>query len=442
LRLKPFTATNANQVGSLRIANIRVSALEVGYYKFNGSGPEKMNAATLPLPESMAAKKPSDVVDRVANTEFEFLLACCSEEFQSARGQRLKQLAGNNFDWDKFLKLAEHHRVVPRVHAALNTYPDRIPSKIRDALRFRVLTNARQALLLTAELLRILSHLKSRGIEALAYKGPVLSHLLYADLTARQFGDLDLLIRKSDVSRAKVALLGLGYKSSLDLDSSQENAYLASGYEYTFDSDQGRNLVELKWQILPRFYSVNFDMNAIFERAIDVELNGSSVRTFRSEDLLLVLCVHAAKHAWAQLSLLNDIANIMGTQSLDWEGLRKQASDLGIERIVAVNVMLSHELFGTPIPITIPINRKTHRLTQQIASMLTKGEEYKTESFSYFALMMRLRERWGDRARFLWRLAVTPTVGEWSSVWLPDRLFPFYSVVRVFRLLGRFVFAR
>jgi hypothetical protein len=158
--------------------------------------------------------------------------------------------------------------------------------------------------------------------------------------------------------------------------------------------------------------------------------------------LLLVLCVHAAKHAWAQLSLLNDIANIVRTQSLDWEGLRKQASDLGIERIVAVNVMLSHELFGTPIPITIPINRKTHRLTQQIASMLTKGEEYKTESFSYFALMMRLRERWGDRARFLWRLAVTPTVGEWSSVWLPDRLFPFYSVVRVFRLLGRFVFAR
>ena len=65
--------------------------------------------------------------------------------------------------------------------------------------------------------------------------------------------------------------------------------YIASGYEWTFDSPAGRNLLELQWALQPRFYAVDFDMDGLFERAVNVAVVGRRVKTPPSEDLLLVL---------------------------------------------------------------------------------------------------------------------------------------------------------
>src|SRR5256712_14211076 len=69
--------------------------------------------------------------------------------------------------------------------------------------------------------------------------------------------------------------------------------------------------------------------------------------------------------------------------------------------------------------------------------LLSQEENLDPESVSYFRLMMDARERWQDRARFLGRLAVTPTVGEWSAIGLPEPLLPLYRAVRFFRLARR-----
>ncbi|MCU1296113.1 MAG: hypothetical protein JWO91_391 [Acidobacteriaceae bacterium] len=237
---------------------------------------------------------------------------------------------------------------------------------------------------------------------------------------------------------AKTALLELGYLSSLDLSASEEKAHIASGYEYTFNSERGRNLVELKWEILPRFYSVRFDIDAMFDRAITIDFGDGSVRTLCAEDLFLISCVHAAKHVWSELSLVCDLAQLVKTQSLDWEIISKRASELGIERIVAVNVLLTNKFLGLPVPAEIRAHPETSHITQHVSSVLAAGEEHDAESSSYFKLMMRLRERWTDRVRFLLRLAFTPSAGEWASVQLPALLFPLYRIVRVVRLARRF----
>jgi hypothetical protein len=186
---------------------------------------------------------------------------------------------------------------------------------------------------------------------------------------------------------------------------------------------------------------VKFDIDAMLDRAISVDLDGHSVCTLCAEDLFLILCVHAAKHAWGQLSLICEIAQLMKTQSLDWEIVRKQASELGIERIVAVNVLLANKSLGAPIPSAILIDEETSRLTQRVSSMLAASEAYDTESLAYFGLMTRLRERLADRLRFLWRLAFTPSAGEWTAIRLPGPLFPLYRFVRIVRLIRRFAFS-
>ncbi len=121
--------------------------------------------------------------------------------------------------------------------------------------------------------------------------------------------------------------------------------YLKSGYEYTFDGARGRNLLEIKWQILPRFYAIGFDVNDFFERAVVVTIEGQKLRTLCDQDLMLVLCVHAAKHAWKQISSLCDIVQLARSRALDWFALQATAESLiGIMRIVAVTFLLAHKL--------------------------------------------------------------------------------------------------
>jgi Uncharacterised nucleotidyltransferase len=222
----------------------------------------------------------------------------------------------------------------------------------------------------------------------------------------REFSDLDILVHRSDFQHAKDALRKLAFVPAWRLSADEEREYLASGYECAFDGPAGRKLLELQWEILPRFYAVDFDIDGLFRRAGPISFGDRTVSTLAPEDLLLVLCAHAAEYAWTRLCWLRDIAGVIQSPLLDWNPTWQQAQHLSIARA------------------------------------LPNSEEYSTESVAYFRLMLRLRERWSDRVRFALRLIFTPSVGEWSVVRLPAFLFPLYRVIRLFRVFGRFLHFR
>jgi hypothetical protein len=188
---------------------------------------------------------------------------------------------------------------------------------------------------------------------------------------------------------------------------------------------------------------VEFSTESFFQRALRVDLGGSSVRTLAPEDLLLVLCVHTAKHVWSRLSWLCDIAETMRSQPIDYISAYRTAKGLGIEKIVAVNFLLQARLLGVPLPEpfrkSMENDPEIKYLAEAARQVLIGSADYNAQSIDYFGLMVRLRERFQDRFRFLFRLIFTPSVGEWSTVRLPAWLFPLYRGVRVFRLMARFL---
>lgn len=397
-----------------------------------------MSAAAQPRPVVSEAVELRPVQRSIASPEFDLLIACCADLSSRERAERIRQILLCPLDWHRLLELAEYHGVIPRVYGQLSTLSELMPRLQIDALRCRYEEIARKALWFTGELARILAHLESRGIRALPYKGPVLGQLLYGDVTQRQFGDLDLLIQLSDVIKAKAALSDLGYRSSIKLAPREERAYIDSGYEYSFNGPRGGNLLELQWRILPRFYSVDFDLAGFLERSEPVSLGGHTFRTLCPKDLLLVLYVHAAKHVWVQLSRLCDIDHLAKSDGLDWEAIRVEAKRLGIARILALNFLLARKLLNATLPPSLEEwlqqDRTLQTPAEEIQRIIVNSEHYDTESVAYFRLMMRLRERWQDRARFLWRLVSTPSVSEWSAIRLPAPFFPLYRGVRLLRL--------
>jgi hypothetical protein len=376
-------------------------------------------------------------VDSFFNPEFELLLEICR-----AGVNMPFQAPARGIHGPEFYRLADHHGLAPRVYEALSHSPACVPQKTLDAFRLRSITNARQTLWFSAELARIAGKFRQAGIGVLAYKGPTLAQMLYGDVSSRQYSDLDLLVHPADVRAAQAILRELGYDPHSRFTEAQQNAYLRSGYECVFDAAHGRNLIELQWRIVPAFYSIPFDVEGFFRRAIPMEVERAPLKTLSAEDLLLVLCAHAAKHGWTKLSWILDIAELSQSHIADWSRVLNDARDLGICRIVAIAFVLSRRLLQKEIPkplTSLTEDPGAQEIAQELVPRLVAGEEYDVLSPAYFRLMLRARERWRERTLFLARLAFTPSAGEWEALRLPPALFPLYPLVRMVRLGARAV---
>lgn len=396
-----------------------------------------------PIRESAAS------VERLAPTSagapaWELVLAasCAEADLGRIRGLVDASARETPVEWDSVLRLADHHGTSSLIYQNLSRLGELVPSAVLAELRQRYEKNVHKSLFLARELIRILDCLDAIGVEAIPYKGIVLSEVYYGDMALRHSGDMDLFVRGRDVARIKNAARELGYTLRVPIPEDAEEDYIASGYECTFDSPAGRNLLELQWALEPRYYAVDYDMNGLFERAVNVAVAGRAVKTPSPEDLLLVLSVHAAKHVWGRLIWLCDIAQILKLENLNWHWVQTCARDFGIERILHVTLLLTNRLLGASIPApvegAIRQDQAARAFADEIAGEVERGVSYEEQKVSYFRIMMQLRERRADRLRFLARLTFTPGPGEWEAVRLPKPLFPLYRLVRLARLAARF----
>ncbi len=380
------------------------------------------------------------------STEFSILVVAGSTLSGERKSERLSELLRASIDWRLLLDLAEKHGLQPLLHNALSRVGPAVPAEHMLALDRKVQVNVLKSLMVSRELIRIVERLTELRVPVMPYKGPALAELLYQDVALRQSGDIDLFIRPQDFCRAFEAVCDLGYISHLKLTPRQQRAYLKSGYECTFDSAAGRNLLELQWAIQPHFYSVDFDLDGVFDRAMAISVAGRPMTTPSLEDLLLILSVHAAKHVWGKLIWLSDLARLITNPELKWDRIGHQAREMGIVRILRVTMCLAHQLLEVPIPEAaernLPQDAQSSPIADEIVEKLASHMEPDVESLWYFRLMLRLRERPRDRVRFVRRLALTPGPSEWNAVHLPEFFFPLYRVVRLGRLAAKLLPSR
>ncbi|MFZ0814808.1 MAG: nucleotidyltransferase family protein, partial [Candidatus Sulfotelmatobacter sp.] len=282
--------------------------------------------------------------------EWNLICVSSSSNLGESDFSRLRSLLQEPINWEAVLRLADHHGTSSLLHQNLSRVPDAVPSAVLASLRQRYERNIHKSLFLARELIRILDCLDTIGLEVIPYKGIVMSEVYHGDMASRQSGDMDLFVRKRDVARIKLAVQDLGYTPRVPIPDDAEQDYIASGYECTFDSFAGKNLLELQWALQPRFYAVDFDMDGLFERAVNVTVAGRGAKTPSPEDLLLVLSIHAAKHVWGRLIWLCDIAQIVQRENLNWDWIQSEARELGIERILHITLLLTNRLLTATIP--------------------------------------------------------------------------------------------
>jgi putative nucleotidyltransferase-like protein len=395
---------------------------------------------------SMTEPSPSPAVSNAApqresKTEFDFLCLLTGVDLAPERIQRIENWNLSTLDCSELLRLAEYHGVLPLIAHSLVKHARALSPEIERSLRSAYEANLRRSLWFMAELARIVQQFDRARLRVVPYKGPALAQLLYRDPALRSFSDLDFLISPADFSGAKQTLAEIGYHPSANLTPSVERLWLQTGYERSFDSAAGKNLVELQWALLPHFYAIDLRIDDLLTRAGPTIVAGCEVLSLSPEDSLLALCLHAAKHLWTRLIWVSDIGETLRAQTIDYSLLSTRAHDLGVERILGISFWLIKNVLRTEIPDfaekIIAADSEVSALGKEFGRRLARGTAYDFESTEYFRLTQKLRERRGDRARYLWRLFWTPGAGDIAAMRLPEALFPLYRVIRMARLLKK-----
>jgi hypothetical protein len=375
--------------------------------------------------------------DRLEN---ELLLCCARTEASREIAARIRALAASDVDWNYLALLAKRHSIVPLLYRQLEHHAsDLVPREFLANLKLQYQENNARNFILADELCRLIALFNNAGIEAIPYKGPALALFAYGNLALRRFVDLDVIVKKADVLRARDLLLAEGYVPGKSLTLSQQELLLRTQHNLQFARDNRRLLLELHWEVAPHLFASSVQENELWQNLTTVEINGTALKTLSVDDLLFSLCVHGSRHLWERLGWICDVAELIARHELNWPALLQRAAKTDSERMFLLGLHLAQKLLGTSLPATVQqrcdSDPRLDSLAAKVIDHLFSGPTHvpatSTEIFKY---NIGVRKSITARARYFVYM-LRPTDSDFSSRSLPPGFGFAYYLMRPFRLL-------
>jgi len=366
--------------------------------------------------------------------EAQLVTACAA-----GRSGRVAELAREGIDWDTVDRLAVRHGIEPLVAQGVLAQPtDLVPGAVAQKLRDHLRGVAQRTLTLARELLRVLGALETANIDAIPYKGHTLAQILYRNMGLRDPADLDILIRKKEVLKARDVLLELGYRPLYELTNAGVAATLSANSEFPMVRADG-TLTELQWALTPAYFSFPMDFEALLARRQRVPVGGSSVATLGPGDLLTALCIHGTKHRWTCLSWIADVARLVeASRDIDWDVIGR---DSRTTAAVTIGLTLAAELIPFEVPQEFQLVRHP-----ELAAAVRRGkqslwQDERKGMWPQLRFYLQSRKTIWEKTETLFRFTMMPTANDCKTD-LPESLFFLYYFLRPFRLLRSHVLSR
>jgi Uncharacterised nucleotidyltransferase len=254
------------------------------------------------------------------------LLVACATTDGTPVAQDLVDQTGSLIERLPTACLAHHLSMSAHVALREAELPRRVRSELEIAHRWGLRTHAMASL----ELSRIGAAFDDAGIDWLVAKGPVLSELLYPRSDLRQYGDLDLLVRRDQFERAFDVLEKQGgrviekdWEGVLHLLKGELNVAFRSGI-----------VGDLHWSMLYDHDLRNqFSLsdNDLLTHRKQVNLGqGLRVNTLDPGDTFIHLALHACLAGGHRLSWMRDIQLAGVVQNLDWAEVQERSQKAGV----------------------------------------------------------------------------------------------------------------
>jgi hypothetical protein len=379
----------------------------------------------------------------IARPEDQILVCVARRSLDLAAAANLRQLLRTDVDWNYLLSMTQRHRLVASLHYHLvNECPEAIPAKVSSTLEKLTQENTRSNLLLTGELLKIIELFEAHGISAVPFKGPTLALWAYGDVGRREFGDLDILVRKHDVPAVRKLLVSTGFTPRPELSAAQQAAKLRFDCSHNFANEKNIWL-DVHWDFVVPSAAVRIDTDKLWDRLQPIPVNRKLLKTVSVEDLLLILCLHGFTHFWERLGWIADVAALIDSQEKnDWPLLLKNADRMGSRRMISLGLYLAKNLLGASVPADVwtsaPADATVVALADEVQRGLFIVGTERVGILRELRLNLAMKEGKRDKLTSCIRLLATPRVDDWKLLPLPGSLFFLFYVLRPFRLTGKY----
>jgi hypothetical protein len=387
--------------------------------------------------------------------EAEVILLCSRTQADQPTLDRLGFLLEREMDWACLLREAASHGVMPLLHSTLSKIGMRgVPREIAETMKAHVRANVFHAFLLSNECVRLTKAFEAAGVAVVPFKGPVLAASAYGDATLRQYGDLDLFVRRRDVRAALSLMLSMGYRFTArmpDPDDDRDDVAFAHPYYYVFVHGDGRRQVDLQWRMSHTNFGFSLDHEELWGGLVPIALAGATVYSFEPGNMLLVLCVHGSKHRWEKLKWICDVSEFVRVHrdAIDWRELQRKASALRAARMVDLGLRLAQDILGADVPGVmsrrLPADAGVEKLAGKVRAALFESHDRPETSYRRIAFYLATSDSGHQRVLFGLRYIsqwlyglVTPTHVDSDSLPLPRYLSFLYYVYRPMRLAVKY----
>ena len=333
----------------------------------------------------------------------------------------------HDINWDYLLDTADIHGLMPLLYLFLEKHHDETPKTILSQLHDRYQANSLRNRILTSELVEVMQLLSTNGIKALTYKGPSLTLLAYDDLSQRQFGDLDILVKAEDVNKASDLLKQRHYSRAIPtLTPRQEEDFIHTAHEHTFISPDQLIHIDLHWSPSNRRFPFQISTDELLQRTQTYLWKERSISHMDVQDLMLILCMHANKDLWRKLVWICDIDRLIRKHDdIDWKLLVHQARQTHCEKMLYMALCIAHDLLNSPIPSAVlksarkiaPLQQGEKALQNCISD--TVPVKTFTECLAIKPLIVSVCDTWTDRIYYIVRMLVTPTECDMMKIRIP-----------------------
>ena len=333
--------------------------------------------------------------------------------------------------------LVQVQAVIPLVYHYLTAELEGAPRAVAtDSLRPAFYGNSVRSLHLARELIRLTALLERGGVEPLALKGPALAVAAYGGYRAAP-----ILRPRSPGARKRGSAHGRDAREG-GLCAARRiprGGLRPSGRIRNCAGATGLALeVDLHWRLIPDYFPIALDGEDLWRRAVQVEIEGTTVRTLAPTDHLLYLCAHGAKHGWQTLGGICNLAELMRVSAIDWDELWARADRAGAHRMLALGVLLAHELLEAVVPPSVleAVRREPIAVSaaRTFIGYVTNPPDKGPGFYQRWSVPLRVIAEPGARLRYLAARALQPSAQDRGFLRLPAMLYPLYYLVRPVRV--------
>jgi hypothetical protein len=371
-------------------------------------------------------------VPRDLTPEDQLCLLLARGRFSPEVAKRAVERLESGVLWDVLLERARTHGLVPLLYHRLGALDFRgVPPPVRRELTDAFGVNAIRNILLSQELVRVLTRLGGAGVPVIPLKGVTLAESFYGDPALRTCADLDILVHPKHFAESLHLLQASGYESHVG-----EPLFVGLMARYGKDCvlmrEDARSVFPLQVHcgLIWGGPAERRLLTEIWADALPQPFHAAPAYALSPEWEFLYLAVHAARHGLFPFKWLVDLDWFTVRGALDWNTVQEKARRLGWESAVQSCFAACAALLETPIPE--PFARTAVRTTGRSGPSAPGPLQIAREALFSIRLLPTLYQR----VQFLAVRIFIPTPADGEFLRLPRALFFLYYFLRPWRLMG------